>query len=206
MNIIQDEMMASEEGSNSVMVAEKDKGKIQPLAGLILYSKEIIAAVIVGVIITVSSAVILEYIYPENENIANADVSQNSTHMNTVEPSHREYVIRAALANVYSALLPIKTHINVYFQTMGTFPLGKEVDISKYDLDELKYVSSSFLTEEGGFGVNLTEEFGQKKSLVLTPSSSRNGAFIKWQCVTNVDEKYLGLPQSRFCDFKANLD
>ena len=78
----------------------------------------------------------------------------------------------------------------MYFQMTGEFPKKEEdIDISSFDLEEHKHIKSSFMTEVGGIGVYLPEDFGDKKFLLLQPNTSKNGAFIKWRCSTNVDEK-----------------
>lgn len=173
---------------------------------LLLHGKEIFAAIVIGVIITVISSVILDYIFPEIEQEPNTTYFQPPPQIEVSEPNHRGYFIRAGLANVMSSLMPIKTQIHMYFQMTGEFPKKEEdIDISSFDLEEHKHIKSSFMTEVGGIGVYLPEDFGDKKFLLLQPNTSKNGAFIKWRCSTNVDEKYLGIPKNRMCDFQASM-
>ena len=185
---------------------EKEAVKSQLPRIFILHSKEIVAAVVIGVIITVFSSIILNYIFPEIEYETDTSHFQPPSQIEVLESSHRDYFIRAGLANVMASLMPIKTQIHMYFQTTGDFPNNEEdINISSFDLDEHKHIKSSFMTEGGGIGVYLPNDFGDEKFLILQPSTSKNGAFLKWRCTTNIDERYLGIPKNRMCEFQKRM-
>jgi len=185
---------------------EKEAIKSQLPKVLILHSKEIIAAVVIGVIITVFSSVILNFIFPEIEPETNTTNFQPQSKVETFEPNNRDYFVRAGLANVMASLMPVKMQIQIYFQMKGEFPKkGRDIKISSFDLEEYKHINSSFMSDGGGIGVYLHKDFGDKKFLILQPSTSKNGAFIKWNCTTNVEEKYLGIPQNRMCEFQGSM-
>lgn len=176
---------------------------------LVLHSKEIVMAVVVGVIITVFSSIILNFIYPETELEPEAvnyyPPSQPQVEM-VNQSIHRSYFIKASMANVMANLTPIKMQISMYYQMNGKFPKeGKEINLSSFDLNEHEQITSTYLTEAGGIAANLTSEFGDNKFLVLQPHTSKNGAFIKWGCFTNIDEKYLGISRAGSCEFKSRL-
>ncbi|MCJ8318380.1 MAG: pilin [Colwellia sp.] len=186
---------------DKVITIKKVKVKGQLSSTIILYSKEIIIAVIVGVMITVFSAVILDYFSAEIDMEEDAVYLQPPSQVVTV--NHRSYIVRAGLANVLASLTPLKMQIQMHFQMMGEFPTKKkDIAMSSFDLEEYDQINSSFMTEIGGIGVYLSEVFGNEKFLVLEPKISTNGSFIKWRCVTNVNEKYLGIPANRICDFQ----
>jgi len=193
---------------NNIKSAEQNKVSKALPKKLLLHSKEVIAAVVIGVIITVLSTVILDNYYPETELEEKFVLieSLSQSQIGVAEPSHRNYLIRAGLANVLASISPVKMQIQMHFQMMGEFPTKQEdINISAFDLDEHEQIKSSFMTKEGGVGVYLANTFGDEKYLVLQPNASKSGAFIKWRCLTNVDEKYLGIPKSRLCEFQENM-
>ncbi len=194
----------SENDTTDDKVVEKEHIKNMFSRLLVLHSKEILAAVVIGVIITVLSTIILNFIFPEVEQETSTVDFQPQMVMQ--EPNHREYVVRAGLANVMVSLAPIKMQIQMYFQMTGEFPTKREdINLSKFDLEEHEHIDSSFLTDGGGIGVYLPKNFGDEKFLAIQPSTSKSGAFIKWTCITNIDEKYLGIPKMRMCEFKDRI-
>tara|TARA_B100000809_G_scaffold11923_1_gene11085 strand:- start:115 stop:699 length:585 start_codon:yes stop_codon:yes gene_type:complete len=182
---------------------KKVKGQLSPI--IISHSKEIVIAVIVGVLITVFSAIILDYFSYETDAEEDAVYLQPPSQVVTI--NHRGYIVRAGLANVLSSLSPLKMQIQMHFHMMGEFPTKKkDIAMSSFDLEEYDQINSSFMTERGGIGVYLSEVFGNEKFLVLEPKTSKNGSFIKWRCVTNVNEKYLGIPANKICEFQGSWE
>ena len=170
----------------------------------IMNSKEILVAVLIGVMITVFSAVILNFLFPEIEEETSSMEFQPPIEIS--EPNHREYFVRTGLANIMASLTPIKAQIHMYFQMTGEFPKkAEDINISAFDFEEHENINSTFMTDNSGIGVYLSKNFGDERFLVLQPSTSKNGAFIKWTCITNVDEKYLGIPKNRMCEFKDSM-
>ena len=181
---------------------EEVKGQLSKI--LILHGKEIVIAIIVGVMITVLSGVILDYFYSEFEAEEEAIYVQSSSQ--AVTANYRDYSVRAGLANVLAGLSPLKMQIQMHFHATGEFPTQKEdIAMSSFDLEEYDQITSSFMTETGGLGVYLAEVFGTEKVLILEPKLSKNRALIKWRCLTNVNEKYLGIPANRICEFQDGL-
>ena len=198
--------MDSDDKPNNLQSIEKNKVTEALPKKLLLHSKEVIVAVVIGVIITVLSTIILDYYHPENYPEEKIVYLESHSPIDVAMPSHRDYIIRAGLANVLASISPVKMQIQMYFQMMGEFPTKQEdINILAFDLDEHEQIKSSFMTKEGGVGVYLANTFGDEKYLVLQPNTSKRGAFIKWRCLTNVDEKYLGIPKSRFCEFQENM-
>lgn len=169
----------------------------------VTHSKEIISAVIVGVVVTVLSSYMNGYIFQEVESYGyptdNYQIAQPQIDANTM----RQYYIRANLAKVRASITPIRLMLTEYYMIHGQFPKNsEELDISRFDLEELEVIDRAYLTENGGVGVDLSQEFGNGKILSIEPKLSKHGARISWKCSTNVDEIYLGLSSNRICEPK----
>lgn len=128
---------------------------------------------------------------------------ENISQVETTEATNRIYFIKAHLANVFSVISPLKTQVAIFYQSMGELPTNKDdIDLEAFDLAEYKQIESSYFTKEGSIGVQLSEFFGEDKYLELLPKASKNGAFIKWSCSTNISKKYLGISRSRICEYQ----
>jgi|GEM_PF-2456776 len=163
-----------------------------------LRRKNIIFGVLIGVILSVLSSNFFDYFTPDHDD--NAVYLAPAVQPKLTVASYRNYHIRARLAGVLANLDPVKAQISTYYQIMGQFPTSKQdLDIAAFDLSEHDHINLAMLTARGGIKVTLSNELGINKYLVLQPKTSKNGAFIKWRCLTNVDDKYLGIPQHRIC-------
>ncbi len=205
-------------------VVEENRREYLASKILISHGKEISIAVVIGVIITVTSSIILDYFFPEiafeekvvylqsNTQLEDAqhhlqalEGAQDHLQSEVAEPSYRHLFVQSHLVNVISSLNPVKIQINTHFYSMGRFPTKEgDINLSLFDLDEHEQIDSVFMTDTGGVGVHLASMFGDEKYLILQPRSSKNGAFIKWRCLTNVEEKYLGVSLNKRCEFQES--
>lgn len=187
----------------SVKVSLKEK--LPKIA--ISHSKEILSAVVIGVLVTlISTAIMNGYFYQESSD-GEVLITENGS-VNTIEiqASQREYFIRANLVQVMALLGGAKIHLVEHFMVTGKLPVSaKEFDISILDLDEYDQIDSSFLVENGGVGVKLSSDFGEDRSLILIAIPSKNDAFLRWSCETNIDKRYLGIGKSKICEYRENL-
>lgn len=109
-----------------------------------------------------------------------------------VTPTYQRYYSQANLANVYSVITPVKMHIATYYQMHGEFPkTNEDIDLELFDLTEHQSINSAQFNKLAVLEIGLSESFGVSKKIFLKPSTSKNGAFIKWDCVTNIDKKLL---------------
>lgn len=163
------------------------------------HSKEIVSTIVIGVIVTILSAFINDYFFEEDSFSEYPVADYQNIPPEVSAPSMRQHFIRANLANVIANITPIKMHINEYFMVKGTFPkTNKDMDLSMFDLQELDVIENAYLTDNGSVDVELSNEFGDGKILSIQPIASKNGAFIKWRCVTNIERKYLGV--NKMCE------
>jgi hypothetical protein len=173
------------------------------------YTKEIVSAVIIGVAVTVFSATIMNYFSSStdtDETLMGTEepLKVNPPQLETTQATNRIYFIKANLASVLAAVSPLKMQIMMYYQETGELPKNPgDIELSAFDLAEHKQIESSYLTTEGAIGVQLSEIFGKDKYLEISPHSSKNGAFIKWNCHTNINKKYLGITKNRMCEYKT---
>ncbi|NRA52539.1 MAG: pilin [Gammaproteobacteria bacterium] len=164
-----------------------------------LCKKTIIYGIVIGVTISVLSSKFMNGAVPESSDNKVYLVSAAQSELTVA--SYRNYYIRASLAGVLANIGPVKAQISTYYQIMGKFPTSKQdLDIAAFDLAEHDHINWAMLTDSGGIKVTLSNELGINKYLVLQPKTSKNGAFIKWRCMTNVDDKYLGIRQHRICE------
>ena len=164
------------------------------------HSTEIISAVIVGVVVTVLTASFSDYFLHDNEFV---DDAGNHAELSFAADTQtmRHYFIRANLANIIANITAVKMIITEYYMFNGSLPKTREdLDLSIYDLEEVKGVDSIFLSEKGGITVDLSADFGSEKSLELNPAPSKNGFRLKWSCRTNLEERYLGVKNNRICE------
>jgi hypothetical protein len=169
----------------------------------ISHSKEIVSAVVIGVVVTVISTFILNGGgNSAEENQYYEDIEQPSQAM---AQTNRAYFIRSQLSQVLSMVTLAKMNLTEYYMVEGTFPkTDKEFNVSHLDLNESDLIDDSYLIKSG-VGVSLSGKFGISKSLALIASPSKNGAYLKWRCETNIEPKFLGAGSSKICEFNSNV-
>jgi hypothetical protein len=169
----------------------------------ISHSKEIISAVLIGVLVTVISTVIISFYFGTGEDdLYNQEVQSSSQ---SVVQTNRALFIRTQISQVLIMLTIAKTHITEYYMATGELPNNSEdFNVSILDLSDSELIEDTFLTDDG-IGVLLASEFGTNKTLVIKAFPSKHGEYIKWRCETNVDEKFLGFGKSKLCEYNANL-
>lgn len=171
------------------------------------HSKEILSAVVIGVLVTlISTAIMNGFFYRDEEEVEYYLTEQNQTTNNNINPSNRSYFIRANLAQAISAITPVKIALTEYYMSTGSFPTkNNEFEISIFDLHEHETIEKAYLTNQGGVGIHLSDIFGENKSLTIHPVATKNGTYLKWRCSTNIDKQYLGFGNSKICDHKEAL-
>ncbi len=167
------------------------------------HGKEIVSAVVIGVIVTVISTVILNgrsSSGEENLHYENIDHSQQA-----MAQTNRVYFIRSQLSQVLAMVSTVKMHLTEYYMMEGSFPkTSKDFNILHLDLNESDLIDESYLIESG-VGVSLSQKFGEDKSLFLIASPSKNNAYLKWRCETNIEPKFLGMGSRTICEFNPEL-
>ncbi|NMP31991.1 hypothetical protein HII17_10470 [Thalassotalea sp. M1531] len=151
---------------------------------------------ILGVAVTFGITVMLMSMLSKDKTAEQPTYNQLPTPVDLVTPTYRNHVVRANFANVLAMVTPVKMQIATHYQMTGEFPRGRnDVDIRMFDLNEHELITSSEITNQAAIKISLSKDFGQNKKLVLQPKASKNGAFIKWNCLTNIDKKYLNNTQ-----------
>jgi len=170
------------------------------------YSIELFSAISIGFLVTIMAAIFPKYFsfFDEVEN--QVVLIPQQTFVDTTQATSRHFYVRAMLSQVLSDITFTKIYFSEYVMATGQLP-GDISDLG-YSIDELKeydYIEDSFLTKESGIGVLLSKDFGENKTLVLLPKISVSGSHIKWKCITNIDEKYLGIPKMAICEYRASI-
>lgn len=129
------------------------------------------------------------------------DNSETQLATGTVNPTYRPYYSQSQLANVYALIAPVKMQITTYYQMNGEFPKeDKDIDLELFDLTEHELINTSRITPNGVLEIGLADSFGTKRKMLIKPNTSKNGAFIKWHCLTNIDKQLLG-SNTHFCRY-----
>jgi hypothetical protein len=167
------------------------------------HSKEIVSAVIIGVIVTVISTLIVNG--GTNTNDGNQAIGSQSPSSQGATQTNRAYMIRSQLGQVLSTITMAKMYLSEYYMMEGTLPTtSKQFDIARLDLNESQLIDKAYLVSSG-IGVSLSKTFGTDKRLALIAVPSKSGARLNWRCETNIEQKYLGIGGSNICDFNANV-
>jgi hypothetical protein len=158
---------------------------------VVSHSREILSAVAVGVLVTVISGSLLD----------GEDASNIQPDFRQPDATYRNHFVRANLAQVVSALSPVKMAIAEYYGFSGKLPSDQsEIDLSIYDLLAYDLIEDAVLTAEGKIEIELSDDFGINKYLSMAPLVSEHGAHITWQCMTNIEKVHLGSSVTRFCE------
>jgi hypothetical protein len=196
--------MDNDERLEDITIDKKSKGKNKFPITIILHGKKITSGVIVCVMITIFSSAILGYFFPDIDYDENTIIRQISTKMEETKPNYQNEIMNARLYKIFTVIAPLQRRILLYYQMRGKFPTKKEVHLDSLDLNEYDSINSSDLTDKGGIAINLSKEFGDDKYILFQPIPSTHGAFFKWRCTTNMDEKFLGLPPYTICEYQNN--
>jgi hypothetical protein len=177
------------------------KASVQKVA--LYHSKEIVSAVVIGIIVTVVSTFILNGRWSLGEEFQHYDTIEQPSQ--DITQTNRVVFVRSQLSQVLGMLSLAKITLTEYYMMEGVFPkTNKEFNVSHLDLNENDLIDDSFLIE-AGVGISLSEKFGVDKSLALIASPSKNGAFLKWHCETNIEPKFLGVGSRKICEFNSNV-
>lgn len=194
------------------------------------YSIELFSAVLIGLIVTVMVAmfpkyssffiegedkiiIVPQYIPPYGEQTyGRNDVGEQipaypQEYSSTVPQStNRRHYVRSMLSQVMSYMSGAKPGFSEYIMFYGKLP-DKLADIggSVEDLKEFDLIDDIFLTKEKGIGAHLSSGFGVNKMIALLPKLTASGSYIKWRCVTNVDEKYLKSSNKILCEYSNDF-
>jgi hypothetical protein len=178
--------------SNAHIIFQTKKNKNMKLKsrGVLRYSKEIITAVVVGVLVTLISTYLIDYFDDEPEPVSEPLAAQQQI-MNTGAGTQHIY-IRTMLGQVIGHFMPIKLYVSEYYMDVGNFPKSdKELDLSMFDLNEIKEIDHIGWNGPAAIKIELSHEFGKRKHLEFRASVSKNKSLIKWDCLTNIEKKYL---------------
>ncbi len=170
------------------------------------YSIELFSAVSIGFLVTIMAAMFPKYFSFFDEVESHVVQAPQEAFIDTAQATNRHFYVRAMLSQVLSDITFTKIYFSEYVMATGKLP--SDISDLGYSIDELKeydYIEDSFLTKESGIGVLLSKDFGENKTLVLLPKISVSASHIKWKCITNIDEKYLGISKIAVCEYRAGL-
>ena len=118
----------------------------------------------------------------------------------------RMYYIRAMLGQVIVQVNSAKYALSEYYMVTGKLASGTDsAGLSNLDLEEHDLIDDYYVSSKGGIGVVLSSVFGSDRLIVWEPKISTNGHILKWECESNVAEKYLGFSQPKFCKYNSGL-
>jgi len=112
------------------------------------------------------------------------------------------YVQRAALANVFSRVVVLKTYVAIYYAENGKHPENfKQLGMADEDMNDGEYIKQVKILPEGSLRVELTDFFGKGRFLTLTQHAIMGGTQIKWECFSNLAPEVLtiGYNGSSYC-------
>ena len=174
---------------------------------LLFHSKEVISAVVVGVLVTLISTVIINRYFSQPVPVIEPILLENTLAASqpNLQVAH-ESLMSAHLQQVIVYMQHAKLSIMQHYAMTGHLPKStEEFDIARLDLSERELIDQAYLTETGGIGILLSSKFGEDKQLELQPSLSSNKAFLRWGCATNVEEKYLGPQAQPVCQYQESF-
>jgi len=102
------------------------------------------------------------------------------------------YILKAHLGQTFVEITPIKMMVTEYYHSYGKWPESlSEMGLSDYSGS--KTVSDISIEYDGSILIELTDMFGEDKSLKLSPTlpSSENAYNLRWICSSNLVKNYL---------------
>ncbi|MBT7444964.1 MAG: hypothetical protein HN790_13495 [Methylococcales bacterium] len=163
------------------------------------YIKEVSAAVVVGVLVTLSMIfydALFEDDRSSSEQIAPVSSAGAETlSANTTQTTQRHYMLRSQFVSVLSGLVVIKTTVTEFYMMRGEMPSDlKGLGFVEEDFTEIALIDRLKIAEGGMVEASLSAVFGEGKIVRLMPKLSASGMRIHWRCETNVAQRVLGVP------------
>ena len=169
------------------------------------YSIELFSAVLIGFLVTVTAALFPNLFPFLDEADDSIYVQAPLDSMDSSQATNRGFYVQAKLSQVLSHMNIPKMLMAQHIMATGELPSSlSDLGVTVMDLKEYDEIEEVFLTERKGIAARLSLEFGENKFVVLQPALTASGSFIKWQCLTNIDQRNLGLPATSACAYSEN--
>ena len=103
------------------------------------------------------------------------------------------FKIKAKFTQVLVEITPIKILVAEHYYTMGNYPTSlNEIGFNEPSLNTGELIHTIQLSEKGLILIHLTAaDFGNNKTLTLTPSLTMGGMNMHWACTSNLEKQFI---------------